>query len=114
MSSATNLSNPKYAPIAASTSGNNELLAGAAGIKYRVHAIWLVAGTAGNLYFTSDASGTVIFGGSTNKIVLPQGGVLSLPYSPAGWFETTVAHDLVMNASSTGPFSGGIVYSEVS
>lgn len=105
---------PKFAAIAAATSGNNTLVTNAnGGKKLRVLALMLIAGAAGNIYFTSDSGGTVIFGGSTNKIQLAANGGFVLPFNPVGWFETTADQDIVMNASSTGPFSGGLVYIEV-
>jgi hypothetical protein len=104
---------PRFAAIAANTSGNNELVANVAARKIRVHSLCIVAGAAGNIYFTSDASGTVIFGGSTHKMNLATNGILVLPHNPQGWFETDYNQDLVMNASSTGPFSGGLMYSEI-
>lgn len=104
---------PKFAAIAAATSGNNTLVAAVTGKKIRVLSLMLVAGAAGNIYFTTAAGGTVIFGGSTNTINLPANGGFVLPFSSVGWFETVAAQLLNMNASSTGPFSGGLVYVEV-
>lgn len=105
---------PKFAAIAASTSGDNTLVAAVASKKIRVLAMALVAGAAGNIYFTSAAAGTVIFGGSTNKIQLAANGGFVLPFCQVGWFEnSSVNQALIMNASSTGPFSGGLVYVEV-
>ena len=41
-------------------------------------------------------------------------GTLALPFNPLGWFENAAVNQaLVLNASSTGPFSGGLVYVEV-
>jgi hypothetical protein len=104
---------PKFAVIAASTSGDNTLVSSVSSKKIRVLSLMLVAGAAGNIYFTSAAGGTVIFGGSTNKINLAINSGFVLPFSPVGWFETGTTSALVMNASSTGPFSGGLVYIEV-
>ena len=101
---------PIFAPIAAATNGDNTLVAAVTGKKIRVLAMCLVAGANGNVYFTSDPSGTVIFGGSTNKMALGNTGGFVLPYSGVGWFETTAGTALIMNASSVGPFSGGLVY----
>ncbi len=103
----------KYAAIAAATNGNNTLVAAVTAKKIRVLALVLVAGAAGNIYFESAVGGTVIFGGSTNKIQLAANGILVLPFNAAGWFETAVAALLNLNASSTGPFSGGLVYEEI-
>lgn len=104
---------PKFAAIAAATSGDNTLVAAVTSKKIRVLALCLVAGAAGNVYFTSAVGGSVIFGGSTNKINLAINGGFVLPFNPVGWFETSSGHLLNMNASSTGPFSGGLTYIEV-
>lgn len=102
---------PLFAAIAAATSGDNTLVAAVSSKKIRVLAMFILAGAAGNVYFTSAASGTVIFGGSTNKINLAANTGWVLPFSPVGWFENSSTNQaLVMNASSTGPFSGGLVY----
>lgn len=102
------------AAIAAAASGNNTLVAAVSSKKIRVLSMLLVAGAAGNIYFTSDAGGTVIFGGSTNKIVLAAAADgFCLPHNDHGWFETAASQLLNMNASSTGPFSGGLTYVEV-
>lgn len=105
---------PKFAAIAGATNGDNTLVAGVATKKLRVLAMVVVSGAAGNLYFTSGAGGSVIFGGSANKIVLAAASALfALQFCPVGWFETLAGQALVMNASSTGPWSGGVVYAEV-
>lgn len=103
----------KRAVIAASTSGDNSLVALVASKKIRVLSLFVLAGAAGNIYFTSNTGGTVIFGGSTNKINLPANGGFTLQHNPHGWMETAAGQALIMNASSTGPFSGGLTYIEV-
>jgi hypothetical protein len=103
----------KYAAIAAATASDNTLVAAVSTKKIRVLALAIVSGAAGNIYFTSGVGGTVIFGGSTNKIQLAANGGFVLPFTAAGWFETSASALLNLNASSTGPFSGGIVYEEV-
>lgn len=104
----------KSAPIAAATNGANTLVAAVAGKKIRVHALSIVAGAAGNIFFTTAAAGAVIWGGSTHVITLAAAGAqYNLPFNPKGWFETNVNELLNMNASSTGPFSGGLCYAEV-
>lgn len=104
---------PKFAAIAAATAGNNSLVSAVTGKKIRVLQIFVLAGAAGDIYFTSGAGGTPIMGGSTNKIVLPDNGGFVLPFSPIGWFETAAGAALNMNASTTGPFGGVVVYIEV-
>lgn len=104
---------PKFAAIAAATSGDNTLVAAVSSKKIRVLSMMIVAGAAGNIYFTSNAGGTVICGGSSNKIQLPANGGFTLNFNPLGHFETSAGQALVMNASSTGPFSGVLTYVEV-
>ncbi|MGD9827135.1 MAG: hypothetical protein AB7U66_00260 [Hyphomicrobiaceae bacterium] len=105
---------PKFAAIAAATSGNNTLVAAVSGKKIRVLAIAVVAAGAVDLYFTSAAGGTVIFGGSTNKIGLAANGGFVLPYNPLGWFENSTTNQLLnMNLSGAVAVSGGLVYVEV-
>lgn len=101
---------PAFAAIAAATSGDNTLVAADATKKIRVLSLMILAGAAGDIYFTSAAGGTVIFGGSTNKIKLSANSGFVLPFSPVGHFETAANQLLNLNASSTGPFSGGLVY----
>lgn len=102
------------AAIAAATSGNNTLVTNSnGGLTIRVYALTIVAAAAVSLYFTADAAGTVIFGGSTNKISLAANSGLVLPFNPAGWFDTSANTDVVMNLSGAVAVSGGIVYAEV-
>lgn len=105
---------PKFAAIAAATSGDNTLVAAVSGKKIRVLAIAVVFGAATDAYFTSAAAGTVIFGGSTNKMKFAANSGLVLPYNEVGWFENSSTNQaLVLNMSSTGPASGGLTYVEV-
>lgn len=101
--------------IAAASSGNNTLVsAPAGGQKIRVHQLAVIGAGAVNLYFTSNAGGTVIFGGSTNVITIAAaGGGFVLPYSEIGWFETTAGHLLNLNLSGATIVSGGLAYSLV-
>lgn len=104
---------PKFAAIAAATSGNNSLVALVSSKKIRVLSLMLFAGAAGDIYFTSNSGGTVIFGGSANKIKLAANQGFVLDFSPVGWMETASGEALFLNTSSTGPFSGGLTYIEV-
>lgn len=105
---------PTFTPIAAATSGNNTLVTNSnAGKKIRVYAMSLIAASSVNLYFTGDNSGTVVFGGSTNKIALASNGGFVLPFSSVGWFECAADTDLVMNLSGAIATSGGVVTAEV-
>lgn len=103
-----------YAPIAANTSGNNTLVAAVAGKGIRVHQLAIIGAGAVNMYFTSNAGGTPVFGGSTNVLTLAAGGDgFILPFSEIGWFETSAGHLLNMNLSGAVIASGGLAYTLV-
>lgn len=105
---------PKFAAIAAASSGDNTLVAAVVGKQIRVLQLFILVAGAVNVYFTSGAGGTVIFGGSTNKINLAANGGFVLPFSPVGWFQNSSANQaLVMNLSGAVVVSGGLVYVEV-
>jgi len=104
---------PKFVAISASTSGDNTLVSAVSGKKIRVLALSAVVSAATNIYFTSGAGGTVIFGGSTNKINIAANSGLVLGFNPVGWFETASGQALVVNLSAGNSFSGGLVYIEV-
>lgn len=113
MSNVTALT-PKFAAIAAASSGDNTLVAAVASKQIRVLALMGVAAGAVSLYFTSGAGGTVIFGGSTNKIAVAANGGFVLPFNPLGWFQnSSVNQALVLNLSAAVAFSGGMLYVEV-
>lgn len=103
----------KYAAIGAASSGDNTLVAAVSGKKIRVLSICLIAASGVNLYFTSGAAGTVIFGGSTNKIALAANGGFVLPEAPDGWMETVVGSALIMNLSGAIAVAGGLLYQEL-
>lgn len=104
----------KRAAIAVASSGDNTLVAAVSGKRIRVLAIFVLAAAAVNLYFTSAAAGTVIFGGSTNKINLAANGGFVLSEAPDGWFETVAGEALVLNLSGAVAVSGGLIYQELS
>jgi len=105
---------PKFAAIAAASAGDNTLVAAVVGKKIRVLSLFVLAAGAVSAYVTSAAGGTVIFGGSTNKMSLAANGGFVLPFSPVGWFENSAANQaLVLNLSGAVAVSGGLVYVEV-
>lgn len=103
---------PKFAAIAAATSGNNTLVAAVTSKKIRILALFVVAGAANNIYF-DDGAGTLIIGGSTNKIQLAANGGFVLPFNPVGWGETAATQALRANLSAATSVSGVVVYVEV-
>lgn len=103
----------KRAALGFATSGDNTLVSGVANKKIRVLSMMLISAGTVNLYFRSNAAGTVIFGGSANKINLVANTGFVLPYNPHGWMEvTTDGHALVANLSAAIAVSGGMTYIE--
>lgn len=102
----------KFAAIAGATAGQNVIVSTVTARKIRVIRYGLVCGAATNVYWTS-GSGTVIYGGSTNKMNFAANGGISEPYCPVGIMETASDASLELNMSSTGPCSGGVTYVEV-
>ncbi len=103
----------KRAAVGAATSGDNAIVALVAGKRIRVLGLALIAASAVNLYFTSGAGGTVIGGGSTNKINLAANGGFVLPEVPDGWMETAAGVALIMNLSGAVSVAGWIIYEEL-
>lgn len=100
---------PKFATIAASSSGNNTIVAAVNPKKLRVLAAQLVANGAVNAKWQSGASGTDL----TGLAYLAANGGLVLPYNPVGWFETASNTLLNLNLSGAVAVGGSITYIEV-
>lgn len=100
---------PKFAAIAASTSGNNTLIAAVTSKKIRVLAVAFMADGAVNAKFQSGAGGTDLSG--LFYMVANTGA--ALPYNPAGWFETASNTLLNLNLSAAIAVGGCITYIEV-
>lgn len=100
---------PKFAKIAAGTSGNNTLVAAVVGKKIRVLAYNFMAEGTVNAKFQSGASGTDLTG---NSYLVANTGKVA-PYNPVGWFETgsNTLLNLSLNASIN--VGGELVYVEV-
>ncbi len=103
----------KYAAIGAAASGDNTLVAAVTNKKIRVLAMAIIAAGAVSIYFTAGAGGTVIFGGSANKMALAANGGFVLPENPDGWFETTAGSLVNVNLSGAVAISGGLLYQEL-
>lgn len=82
----------------------------AAGVKIRVVGLFLVNTTAQTLTFKSAAGGTAL----TGAMALGANGVLALPFSPQGWFETAAAALLELSLSGTTQVSGALAWVAVS
>ena len=100
---------PKFAAIAASSSGNNTIVAAVNPRKIRVLAVQLVANGAVNAKWQSGAGGTDL----TGLAYLAANGGYVLPFNPLGWFETASNTLLNLNLSGAVAVGGSIVYCEV-
>lgn len=100
---------PKYAVIAASTSGNNTIVAAVATKKIRVLAYNMIAAGTVNAKFQTGAGGTDITG---LKYLIANSGIAA-PFNPAGWFETAAGVLLNLNLSAAIAVGGELVYVEV-
>ena len=100
---------PKYAIIDGASSGDNTLVAAVTSKKIRVLALFYVAAGSVNVRFESGAGGTALTG-QMNHIANTGA---SLPYNPAGWFETASNTLLNMELSAAVSVDGSLVYIEV-
>lgn len=101
---------PKFAKIAASSSGNNTLVAAVTAKKLRVVCYNFVVAGAVNVKFQSAASGTDLTG---LKTFAAAGGGMGAGYNPVGWFETVSGELLNLNLSGAVVVGGELTYIEV-
>ncbi len=107
MSNGGTLVTPVFAKIAASSSGDNTIVAAAgASNKIRVLAVQLVANGTVNVKWQSGAAGTDLTG--LAYLVANTGYVL--PHNPLGWFETAANTLLNLNLSAAIAVGGSITY----
>jgi hypothetical protein len=100
---------PKFAKIAASSSGDNTLVSAVVGKKLRVLAYNFMANGTVNAKFQSGAAGTDLTG---LKYCVVNTGICA-PFNPAGWFETASNTLLNLNLSGAIAVGGELVYVEV-
>lgn len=100
---------PKFAAIAASSSGDNTLVAAVATKKIRVLSYTLVAAGAVVCRFEDGAGGTA----KSGQMALAANGILSVPFSPVGHFETTANTLLNLELGGAVSVAGHICYVEV-
>lgn len=99
----------KRAAVAASTQGDNTLVAAVAGKAIRVLALVLVAsGGANTVRLESDAGGTAL----TGQMDIGDNGQLVLPYNPAGWVATAAGELLNLELSAATAVAGVVIYVE--
>jgi len=100
----------KFGVIDDALSGNNTLQAAAgAGIKIRVLSVMMVAAGTVTARFESGASGTAL----TGQMNLIANSGFTLPYNPAGWFETAANTLLNLELSAAISVDGCFTYVEV-
>ncbi len=99
---------PKFATIAAASSGDNTLVALVGGKKIRVLAYNFMANGTVNAKFKS-GGGTDLTG---LKYLLANTGLVA-PFNPVGWFETVSGEALLINLSAAIAVGGELVYVEV-
>lgn len=95
------------AAIAASTSGNNTLVAAVADHRITVLSFGLVAAGAASARFESGAGGTAL----TGHMALPANGILVAPHNPNGHFATDKGALLNLELSSAVNVGGWLNYS---
>lgn len=101
---------PKFAAIAASSSGNNTIVAAVTSKKIRVLAYNLIGNGAVNAKFQTGAGGTDLTG---LKYIAAAGGGICAPFNPVGWFETASGALLNLSLSGAVAVGGELVYVEV-
>ncbi|MGE3710035.1 MAG: hypothetical protein AB7G35_10205 [Hyphomicrobiaceae bacterium] len=100
---------PKFAPIDAASSGDNTLVAAVNPKKIRVLALFLVSAGTVTARFESGAGGAAL----TGQMNLVANSGFTLPFNPAGWFET--ASNTLLNLELSGAVSvdGCLTYIEI-
>lgn len=99
----------KRAVVAASSAGDNTLVAAVTDKAIRVLAIALVAsGGANTVRLESDADGTAL----TGQMDIGDNGQLVLPYNPAGWVATVAGELLNLELSAATAVAGVVIYVE--
>jgi hypothetical protein len=98
---------PKFAPIAVSSSGATAIATPGSGKKIRVLSVAFMANGSVNAKFqngSTDVTGLFYLIANTGA---------SLPFNPAGWFETSATTALNINLSAAIAVGGCITYIEV-
>lgn len=101
---------PKFAAVAAASSGDNTLVSAVTSKRIRVLAGSLtMTGTAVTIRFESAAGGTALTGLMTPL----QGTTIQLPFSPVGHFQTVAGELLNLELGGAQAVAGWLVYIEV-
>jgi len=99
----------KYAVIDDAVSGNNTLVAAVASRKIRVLSLFMISAGTVIARFEDGAGGTAL----TGQMNLIANSGFSLPFNPAGWFETGVNTLLNLELSAAISVDGALTYIEV-
>ena len=105
---ATTALTPKFAAIAASSSGDNTLVSGVASKTLRVLTYVLMSNGTVNAKFQSSTGGDL-----TGLLYLVANTGASASYAPTGHFETVAGEDLQLNLSAAIAVGGHFTYLEV-
>lgn len=101
---------PKFAAIAASSSGANTVVALVSSKKLRILGYVLTGNGAVNAKWVSHATTST----ATGLIyIAAAGGGAAAPFNPVGWFETVAGEALDLNLSGATAVGGHLVYIEV-
>jgi hypothetical protein len=107
--SGTTALTPKFAVIDHAVSGDNTLVAAVANRKIRVLSLMMIAAGSVNARFESGAGVTALSG----QMQLTAQSGFTLPFNPAGWFETTSGALLNLELSAAISVDGMLTYVEV-
>jgi len=100
---------PGYVAVDVAVSGDNTIVAAqGAGLRVRVHQVFLVASAAVTVRFESGTGGTAL----TGQIQLAAGSGFVLGFSPVGWFQTAANTLLNLELSSAISVDGALVFSQ--
>lgn len=100
---------PKYLVVDDALSGDNTLQAAVPGNKIRILSCFMIAAGNVNVRFEDGAAGTAL----TGQMNLTKNSGFTIPYNPAGWFETSVNTLLNLELSAAISVDGSCVYVEV-
>lgn len=98
----------KRAVIDTATSGDTTIVPAVTGKKIRVLSMFLVGGGSVTARFESATGGTAL----TGQMTLATGTVISLPFNPLGWFETSASQLLNLELSGAVTVDGALQYIE--
>lgn len=105
----TTVLTPQFAAIDVGASGDNTIVTAVVGRNIRVLGYVLVATGAVTVRFEDGASGTAL----TGQMSLAANSVVSVPFNPVGWFETSDNTLLNLELGSAVGVEGHLVYVEV-